>query len=60
MPICERSVGAENRSRYGRDTILGMQKTGCFGNWVLKWRKELKFYKHDAKNMSLFSLNAVK
>jgi len=34
-----------------------MQKTGCFGNWVLKWRKELKFYKHDAKNISLFSLH---
>ena len=38
------------------DTVLGMRKTSCFGNWVLKWRKELKFYRHGARKMSLFSL----
>lgn len=38
------------------DTVLGMRKTGCFGNWVLKWRKELKFYRHGARKISLFSL----
>ena len=32
----------------------------CFGNWVFKWRKELKFYRHGARKMSLFSLWSIK
>ena len=58
IPISERPVGAENRTRFGHwesDTVLGMRKTGCFGTHVERKSGFLIAFRIDDRQDNAFN-----